>query len=72
MARMRFEIRRDIDTLVTDISRRLADDVHPNYALGYLRYTLVDALMQLPPRKRDFEVRLLEKALAHENEKKVA
>lgn len=68
MAQMRFEIRSDIDKLVTDLAHALEDNMSPHYALGYLRVTLVDALMDLPPAKRKLHTHWLQIALQKEDQ----
>ena len=68
MTQMRFEIRQDVDTIVTELAHALEDNMSPHYALGYLRVTLVDALMDLPPEKRKTHVRWLKNALGRELE----
>lgn len=68
MTQMRSEIRQDVDKLVTDLAHALEDNMSPHYALGYLRVTLVDALMDLPPEKRKTQVRWLKQALLRELE----
>ena len=74
MTKMRFEIRRDADKLVSDLTAAMQDNQSPSYTLGYIRYTLVDVLMDLPPAKREWHLRLLRKALSMEleNTKEVA
>ena len=68
MTQMRFEIRQDVDKIVTDLAHALEDNMSPHYALGYLRVTLVDALMDLAPEKRKTHVRWLKQALLRELE----
>ena len=68
MTQMRFEIRQDVDKIVTELAHALEDNMSPHYALGYLRCTLVDALMDLPPERRKTQVRWLKQALLRELE----
>jgi hypothetical protein len=68
MAKMNFEIRRDADKLVSDLTAVMQDNQSPSYTLGYIRYTLVDVLMDLPPAKREWQLRVLRKALLQELE----
>jgi hypothetical protein len=68
MTQMRFEIRQDVDKIVTDLSHALTDNMSPHYALGYLCVTLTDVLMDLPPEKRKTHVHWLKQALLRELE----
>ena len=68
MTQLRFEIRQDVNKIVTDLSHALTDNMSPHYALGYLCVTLTDALMDLPPAKRETQVRWLKQALLRELE----
>ena len=68
MTQLRFEIRQDVNQIVTDLSHALTDNMSPHYALGYLCVTLTDVLMDLPPEKRKTQVRWLKQALLRELE----
>jgi hypothetical protein len=68
MAKMRFEIRSDVDEVVTKLTNAMQDNESPSYALGYIRFVLVDALMDLPPAKRERQVRWLKQTMFRELE----
>ena len=68
MTKMRFEIRKDVHDTVDLLQRMLAKNFNENYAAGFMRATIVDAIMDLPPAKRDHHLRVLRRSLSIELE----
>ena len=68
MAKMRFEIRKDIHDTIDLLERLMTKNGSVHMSMGYLKATLVETMMELPPAKRDMQLRVLRSSLSKEIE----
>jgi len=72
MTKMKFEVRKDIHDTIDLLERMMTKNGSAHMSLGYLKATLVDVMMELPPRRREFHNRILNRSLELELEQKDA
>lgn len=66
MAKMRFEVRKDVRDTIELVEWAMTKNGSLHMSIGYLKAALEDTIMELPPRARQAQLEMLNRTFAKE------